>query len=290
MPIQVQGPDGQIHAFPDGTPDDAIHQQMTQRYSGGQQPKPQGGLLEGQPMGTPPPQPGRVPSLIDQLPAIHAVMPEYAKGIMEHPAYLQAKKDAEVQQRAATAKQYGMDPRSPEGREYILTGHVPKFERNYPAIQKADEAALQTAQSIDKAQHAITLNKSSISAGPLTGIASTVGGWVGNQSAMDTQEYYTIAKGLSQEIAKSVSGTRGPSVFEQKLQADLNGGLNQPREVRERILKEAVDLLQGRHELAQRQAMEMRNGTYFQPGNAPPVPRRGNPPVQRNGYSVERID
>lgn len=285
MPIQVQGPDGQMHQFQDGTPDDAIHQQMMQRYSsGGGQPAPapqQGGLLGGQPMGAPPQ--GRVPNLIDQLPAIHAVMPEYAKGIMEHPAYKQAQKAAEVQQRAAMAQQFGMDPQSPEGKQYILSGQIPKMERNFPAIQKADDAVMQTGQSLEKARDAMRLNKNSMSLGPLTGIASTVGGWFDNESAKDTQEYQVIAKGLSQEIAKALGGSR-PTAFEQKLQADLQGGLSQPREVRARILQDTMKALQTKNDFAQRQAEELRNGTYYQPGNVP------TQRVQRGGYTVEKVD
>lgn len=34
MPIEVEGPDGKVHQFPDNTPNEAINQQMTQVYGG----------------------------------------------------------------------------------------------------------------------------------------------------------------------------------------------------------------------------------------------------------------
>lgn len=35
MPIEVEGPDGKVHTFPDNTPHEAINQQMTAAYGGG---------------------------------------------------------------------------------------------------------------------------------------------------------------------------------------------------------------------------------------------------------------
>lgn len=295
MPIEVEGPDGQVHTFPSGTPTAQINRVLEQKYAGPQsggligqgapqqpqqpqappQAAPQGGLLGGKPIGAPPQ--GQVPRMIDALPILHMIKPDLAKGLLEHPAYKQALKAAEVNQRAAMAQQFGMSPQSPEGKEYILSGSIPKFERNYPAIQKADDTVLQTQQSIDKANEALDLNKNSISMGPLTSPLATIAGWWGNKSAMDTQQYQVIAKGLSQEIAKALGGSR-PTAFEQKLQADLQGGLSQPREVREAIIKDTLKHLQAKNAFAQRQADEMRNGTYYQARQPQAAPQQAAAP------------
>lgn len=262
------------HQFMGGNPADPNAWKPVQPQSA-----PQGqGLLAPQAQG----QAG----MIDALPMIHAIMPDLAKGLIEHPAYKQAQKAAEVQQRMQMAKQFGMSPNTPEGKEYILTGQIPKFERNYPAIQKADQRTTDLGNSLDTARTAMDLSQKAY-AGPLADTRAMIGGWFGATSAVDTQNYQAAAKLLSQEIAKANSGGR-VNAFEQKLMSELQGGLGQAPAARKEIIGRAIAHLEKQQALAERQADEIRNGTYYQPrGNPAPAPSNV---YEKNGFKMEPME
>lgn len=211
-----------------------------------------------------------------QLAAYEAagVLPAGAgKVIMDDPNY-------QIEQRRRAAVGMNLDPNSPVGREYILTGKYPAVEKNYPAIQKADEAVTQADNSLDTAHEASRLNKSAYDAKDwFPGLRTTVGSWFGDDKATDTQNYQAAAKVLSQEIAKSLSGGR-VTQFEQKLMSDLQGGLSQTREARAAILDRATKHLESVRAMRAKQAEDLRNGTYYNPGNAPAASSSG-------GWSIE---
>jgi hypothetical protein len=210
------------------------------------QPQPSGGISA-------PMDPRRVAAGV----AAGLIPPEAGKMMID------GDEQSKVRSRAQVAGQLGMDPEDPATKQYLLTGQIPKMERNYPAINKADEATANIDNSIDTADDALRLNKNAYS-GFAPETRAWLGGMVGLQGAKDTQQYQYDAKLLSQELAKSLSAGR-VNQFEQKLMSDLQGGLSQPPEVREKILQTARGHLQRKRDLAAKQAEELRNGTYYAP-------------------------
>ena len=198
------------------------------------------------------------PRQIMALEAAGVLSPGAGKVATEDPRYQQ-------QQRMKAAQVQGLDMSDPATKEYVLTGSYPKIEKNYPAISKADDAVLDTQKSLDTANKAIELNKNTMQ-GPMTGWRASVGGWMNNDQAKATQQYETFAKMLSQEIAKGNSIGR-TNATEQQLMAKLVGGVDQPRDVREAILKEVQTHLADKHQLNVQRANELRTGTYYRPGH-----------------------
>lgn len=219
------------------------------------------------------------------------VMPAGAgKVLTDQPQY-------QMTQRLQAAKAMGLDPKSPATQQYVLTGAYPKVERNYPAIAKADEAVTAAENSIDTGRHALALNKDAYAAEDwFPSARSMVGGWFGTKGAEDTQKYEAAAKLVSQELAKALGGAR-PSAFEQKLMSELQGGVNKTRAAREDALRQAIKHLEAKRALAARQAEELRNGTYYDPGQRPAAPQAPSVPSSQapsvpssSGWTVERAD
>lgn len=316
--MQIQGPDGKVHTFPDGMPGDAVKTYMRQLYPAPSQGAPGGapqtsappmGLRGAMADGAAPPQqqpqappqqpqqamppaspsaaPGggqgvdpKMQRMIDNMPALHAMFPDMAKGVMESPAYKQAQTAAQIQQRARDAESLGIEAGSPEYRQYVLTGHLPKIDPDRSAIRKADENLVHIDNTMDRANRAIELNKDAYT-GPTAGLRSTVGGWFGADGAEKTQLYENNAKMLAAELARGVVGGRVTN-YEMELMQRLNAGINQPENVRREILQDTVKHLQKSRDLVQRQSEELRAGTYYKPG--------AGKPASKATWSIERVD
>lgn len=173
--------------------------------------------------------------------------------------------------RAQIAKQAGMDPNDPVTREYVMTGSYPKQEKNWPAIREADQNVVDLQNSVDLADQAAAHNQKAFAPGWIS--PSTKAYWSGvtgiDKEAGDaTQNYMSEVKLLSGQLAKAVGGTR-PTAYETKVINDSQASPDkQTPEVRADIIKRMKTALQTRLSLAQRQADELRNGTYYAPRSA----------------------
>jgi hypothetical protein len=226
--------------------------------------------------------PGRQSQIMDprRIMALEAagVLPAGAGKVMtEDPQYQQA-------QRMKAAQSQGLDLKDPATQQYVLTGSYPKIEKNYPAIQKADDKLGEIDNSIDTAKDAVRLNKEAYS-GWAPETRAWLGGMIGLTSAQKTQEYQAASKLMSQEIAKGNSIGR-VNQFEQRLMADLQGGLNQTVEARGAILDRALKHIQSRREVVARQSDELRTGNYYKPKtDAQPQ----GPIDMGGGFKIEKV-
>lgn len=212
-----------------------------------QQPRQQGGF-----------GPGMSPEMLMKAEIAGLVPAGAAKVVTENPQY-------QIQQRRQAAGQMNLDPQDPATNQYILTGSYPKIEKNYKAIDMADDKLVDINNSLDTAKTALAKNKTSLE-GPATSWRAMIGGWVGEKASLDTQAYETYAKMLSQEIAKSNSLGR-TNATEQQLMARLIGGTAQPRSVREEILTDVAKHLDNKRVAQEQRADELRSGTYYRPGH-----------------------
>ena len=212
-----------------------------------QQPRQQGGF-----------GPGMSPEMLMKAEIAGLVPAGAAKVVTENPQY-------QIQQRRQAAAQMGLNPQDPATHQYVLTGTYPKVEKNYPAIAKADDAVLDNQKSLDTSRNALAFNRKSIE-GPFVGTRAMIGGWMGDDASIATQEYETAAKMLSQEIAKGNSMGR-VNAGEQAMMAKLVGSVNQPKAVREQVIQEAQKHILERKALNEQRADELRNGTYYSPGH-----------------------
>lgn len=230
------------------------------------QAQPPAGMQVAPQSGQPVPQmapPNPYAPYLQNMPAIHMINPNFAKGIMETPGYKSAQTAAEQQGRLEQVQKMGIDPLSPEGRGYVLTGHLPKQEPDRVAINKNDDQRVEVGNAIDNAENAKKLNKQAyVGWAPET--RAMIGGWFGLDSAAKTQEYQKAATLLSQQIAKANSGGR-VNAFEQRLMEHLMGGLNMSEGARAQILDDAIKHLKRRQELLDRRDTEFRNGRYYNP-------------------------
>jgi hypothetical protein len=174
----------------------------------------------------------------------------------------------EAGQRAAVAKQYGLDPNSDEGKRYIMTGTLPASDKGVTA---GDREAVRTADdSVLAGQSALTLltKAKELSAKSYEGAGASQRAWLmsqfGDTDANNTREYDNILKEQALGQLKTIFGG-APTEGERAILLEIQGSSNQPIEVRNRIIDRAIQLVKNKIKFNQDRAQELRSGTYYKP-------------------------
>lgn len=210
--------------------------------------------------------------MIDALPMIHAIMPDLAKGLVETPAYKQAQKAAEIQQRVQMAKQFNLDVNTPTGQHYALTGQLPKLEPDMKAVREADQKVRTQKHLLDDLARAQQLSATAY-AGPLASTRAIIPSLWGSTDAVDTGELDNV---ITNSILPTLKGSFGGRVTNADLDLvkKLQAGSSMPADTRKRVLQNAIrranDILQE----AQDDAHNLRTGQYYDPRNAPTQQRQ----------------
>lgn len=88
------------------------------------------------------------------------------------------------------------------------------------------------------------------------------------QSSEATADYDNLVVGQALSQMKSIFGA-APTEGERKILLDLQASVNEPVEVRKRILDRAIKMAKVRRGFAEQQAEGLRGGGYYKPGGAP---------------------
>lgn len=165
------------------------------------------------------------------------------------------------------------------------------------AIAEADDKTQANASAITTLEQALNLNKTA-NAGWGAGIRSSVANNLPDllvpdaisspQSGQAAAELDNAIIGNALEQLKATFGGM-PTEGERKILIDIQGSINQPREVRAAIYNRALALARNRLEINKQEAEKMRGGTYYKPGGAVPIPQAAPPAATdlKSKYGLE---
>lgn len=190
----------------------------------------------------------------------------------------------EARQRESLARQYGIDPNSAEGQRFILTGTLPTSDKGVTAgdreaIRDADDAVMQGQNTIGILDQALKMSPNAYE-GAGSGLRALVMSQFGDKAANTTREFDNLIKEQALGQLKAIFGA-APTEGERTILLEIQGSSNQPRAVRENILRRARALVERRIAYNQDRAAELRGGTYYRPRATPEAsvvqPPVGNP-------------
>jgi hypothetical protein len=183
----------------------------------------------------------------------------------------------EVDQRKDAAARAGVTPTDPRYQSYVLTGKTPREDAqplsatDKKAILEADEGVLAGETAIRALNEAKALSKQAMS-GPTAGARAAVGNnlpdWAvpdfiaspGAAEATTNLENTVTAQALAQ--MKSIFGA-APTEGERKILLDIQGSINQPDNVRQKIYDRAIKAAEARLTFNKQRAGELRGGDYY---------------------------
>lgn len=185
------------------------------------------------------------------------------------------------------------DPRS--GAHKVIAQGQPKIDATTRReIVEADDAVSGAQNVISNINRALELNAQSYSGWLARGRADVVNNTVGSREAANTTELDNV---VTQQALQGLKATFGgnPTEGERKIMLEVQGSVNQPREVRERILKEAKRLAEVRLAYNRERATAMRGGSYFKQGGQPqalqePSANANSPQPSAGEWSARRLD
>ncbi|WP_061976298.1 hypothetical protein [Aureimonas sp. AU20] len=192
----------------------------------------------------------------------------------------------DASQRESLAERYGIDPNSPEGQRFILTGTLPAPDKGVTAgdrlaIREADDIARDGDGVIGLLDEALKLSPDAYegaTAGARTWMGNNLPDWAvpdgvaDAKTAQATKTYDNIITTQALGSLKAIFGG-APTEGERAILLDVQGMSSQPKAVREEIIKRAKAAVQRRVEFNRDRASELRGGTYYKPrvDGAPPA-------------------
>ncbi|AYD02192.1 hypothetical protein [Neorhizobium sp. NCHU2750] len=202
----------------------------------------------------------------------------------------------EASQREALAARYGIDPKSPEGQRFILTGTLPTSDRGVTAGDR--EAIRDSEDNAFAAQNVIEQLQSVIAPGPENGPSlndragyGASAGWQSWAARNDPTGFFDDTKGeattelsntvLNQALSslKSIFGA-APTEGERQILLDLQASIDKTPAERKIIIQKAIRQAEKKLAYNQDRAKELRGGTYYKP-------RQQGGPVNIGGYTIE---
>lgn len=182
--------------------------------------------------------------------------------------------------RASVAAQYGLEPGSDAFQSFVLTGKLPREDQqsltatDKKAILEADDKVA-TNQAVKKAlEEALKLNDQA-NEGWFAGMRATLGNNLPDlmvpdfisspESSAATTNLDNAVVGQALTQLKAVFGGN-PTEGERKILLDLQGSSSQPKAVRKEIFDRAMRAADARLAINQREAEQLRGGTYYKPG------------------------
>jgi hypothetical protein len=182
----------------------------------------------------------------------------------------------DVASRKAAAEAMGLKPTDPAYQGFVLAGKWPK-ENEQPltagdkkVIGDADEKILSVRQVIDNLNQAKTLSKKSYD-GMGAGFRGWLGSNVGLEGGTNTADLDNLVTTNSLGQLKAIFGGN-PTEGERKILLEVQGSVNQPDAVRQRIWDRAIQMAQQKLSLFEQRANELRGGNYYKPGHGAPAP------------------
>lgn len=200
-------------------------------------------------------------------------------------------------QRAQLAQAFGIDPASPAGQKFALTGQLPAAlsPTDKKAIQEADQMVMATKQGLDMLNQAKALNPKA-AGGFGMGRLADVFAQVGDQTAINTRDLENV---LQSNVLPQLKAIFGGAITEGERQIllDLQGSADKTVEERKRIIDRSIAAANARLKFYQEQSADLRGGTYYsptrgqQPAAQPAAPAAAKKKtVLPNGITIEELD
>lgn len=185
-----------------------------------------------------------------------------------------------MDERLVMIQRAGVDPQSPEGRRFLLSGDMGKSEgmtaTDRKAVLGADEDVAAYDDALKKLSRAVEINKT---AGSGIGTSTMAGVW--NKTGYANEQTRAVAELenlLSRQAVKEMSENLKGATTDKELFLflELAGDVSLDPALRERYLNASIDKMKSLRDVASRKAQEIRGGTYYKPqgiGGAQPAGR-----------------
>jgi hypothetical protein len=173
-------------------------------------------------------------------------------------------------QRAQLAQVYGIDPQSPAGQKFVLTGQLPAAlsPTDKKAIQEADQMVMATQQGMAMLKQAEKLNPKA-AGGFGMGLLSDAFAQIGDETALNTRDLENV---LQSNVLPQLKAIFGGAITEGERQIllDLQGSASKTVEERRRIIERSIAAANTRLGFYRDQAADLRGGTYYSPTRGQP--------------------
>jgi hypothetical protein len=187
-------------------------------------------------------------------------------------------------QRAQLAQAYGIDPKSPAGQKFVLTGQLPASmsPTDKKAILEADQMVMASQQGLGMLNQAKTLSPKA-AGGFGMGTLADIFAQIGDETALNTRDLENILQSNVLPQLKVIFGG-APTEGERQILLDLQGSASKTVEERRRIIDRAIAAANARIGFYRAQAADLRGGTYYSPTRGQP-----QPPAGADGWKIEEV-
>jgi hypothetical protein len=193
----------------------------------------------------------------------------------------------DARERGNIARQYGLEPGTPQYQSFVLTGKMPREDQqpltatDKNAILQADEMVSATEGTIPLLDQAIALSEKAYE-GPTAGWRGTAGGVFGAEGSNETIDLNNLVQEQALGQLKAIFGS-APTEGERKILLDIAGSANQPKGVRNEIYARAKAAAQRRQKFYSERAQGLRGQTYYKPEGTPSAAEPLPPRIDGNG-------
>lgn len=185
----------------------------------------------------------------------------------------------QIAAREAEGLRLGLTPGTPTAQTYALTGKIGRDQElsatDKKTIQEADEGVLSAQTAIEALGQAKQLSRQAYE-GPTAGARSAVTSLFSNEAGVATEDLNNVIMTNALGQLKSIFGGN-PTEGERKILLDMQGSVNKPDVVRQKIFDRGIALAQKRLDFNQKRADELRGGTYYKQDGAPAAARPAIP-------------
>lgn len=198
-----------------------------------------------------------------------------------------------IDQRKQAAVANGLDPSSPGFQSYVLTGKMPREDAqpltatDKKAVLEADEKVQAGRTTIDNLNKAKILSKQAMS-GPLAGKLGYAASFLGESSdtgkaGIATEDLHNLVTSNALQQLKTIFGGN-PTEGERGILLDIQGSVNKPDAVRQKIFDRAIEAANKRLTFEQQRADQLRGGQFYKPQTGQPQAAQAAPqaPTQPN--------
>jgi hypothetical protein len=215
----------------------------------------------------------------------------------------EANEVAKVSAREQAARSFNLDPATPEGRAFILTGKMPREDQqpltatDKKAILEADEMVMSTEAALAAIKEAKELSPKAYEGFAASTRATIVNNtpYANTEAAEATVNYDNAVIGQAVTQLKAIFGGM-PTEGERKILIELQGSSSLPHNVRIKILERAEKLAERRLQMNKDRVDQLRGGTFYKPqepraaapertstGDTPEAPAP-KPPEKKNTF------
>lgn len=204
-------------------------------------------------------------------------------------------------QRAQLAQAFGIDPASPAGQKFALTGQLPAplSATDKKAVLEADQMARATKEGLGALRQARVLSGKASQGWGANTISQGLS-LLGDETAINTLDFDNIIKSNVLPQLKVIFGG-APTEGERAILLELQGSSSLSRENRQRILDRAIKAAEDRLQFYNSQAQDLRGGTYYSPTRGQQsataaAPTQNAPQAAKKkwttpeGFTIEEVD